>query len=163
GVAAFLAVTTSSADAGLKIGVVNLQAALLQTEEGRNASNTMKRYMERRQGDLNRRQKRLAREEEELRRQAGFLSRASFQRRYEHYQQRMLKTQNKFVDYNKQLQQKQAQMLGPMTQKMVAVVTKVATAGGYDLVIDQSAVPYARGDLNLTDLVVQRYNSAAGK
>lgn len=159
--AAFLGVTTSSAQ-GTKIAAVNLQGALIQTEDGRSASATMKRYMDRRQAELDRRQRSLAREEKELRRQLKVLSRESFQRRYEHYQRRVLKVQSKFVEYNQQLQQKQANMMQPMTQKMFGVIRKAASRRGFDIVIDRAAAPYVRGDLDLTDLVVQMYNSGGG-
>ena len=159
--AVFFGVTTSSAE-GTKIAAVNLQGALLQTEDGRSASATMKRFMDRRQGDLDQRQRKLAKEEKELRKQLRVLSRESFQRRYEHYQRRVLKVQTKFVEYNKQLQQKQSNMMSPMTQKMFSVIRKAASRRGVDMVIDRAAAPFVRGDLDLTDLVVQMYNSGGG-
>jgi len=42
---------------------------------------------------------------------------------------------------------------------MIAIITKVAREKGYDLVIDKRAAPYARPDLDVTDRVVQMYNS----
>jgi outer membrane protein len=42
---------------------------------------------------------------------------------------------------------------------MIGLVTKIARQNGYDLVLDKRAAPYARPDLDLTDRVVQMYNS----
>ena len=159
--AAFFMVTASAAD-GTKVGAVDLQGALLQTSDGMSAQATMKRYMDRSQGDLDRRQKRLKSEEESLRRQMRFLSRASFQKRYEHYQQRMVKAQTKYIEYNKRLQKKQAEFMQPMMKKLFGVVRRAATRRGFDIIVDRQAAPYVRADLDLTDLVVQMYNGGGG-
>ena len=53
-------------------------------------------------------------------------------------------------------------MMNPITQKLFAAVRKVALRKGYDIVVDRAAVPYARSDLDLTDLVVQVYNGGGG-
>ncbi|MEM1030477.1 MAG: OmpH family outer membrane protein [Myxococcota bacterium] len=161
GAAVFFAVTAAAAD-GTKVGVVDLQGAMLQTSDGMSAQASMKRYMDRRQGDLDRRQKRLKSEEIDLRRQMRFLSRQAFQKRYEHYQQRMVKAQTKYIEYNKQLQKKQAEFMQPMMQKLLGVVRRAASRRGFDIVIDRQAAPYVRADLDLTDLVVQMYNSGGG-
>jgi outer membrane protein len=74
---------------------------------------------------------------------------------------RMVAVQTKYMEYNKALQKKQADMMNPITQKLFAAVRKVALRKGYDIVVDRAAVPYARSDLDLTDLVVQVYDGGS--
>ncbi len=159
--AAFFIVTTSAAQ-GTKIGVVDLQGALLQTEDGMSAANTLKSYTIKRQSDLDRRQKDLQDEQEDLQKQARILSRRALQLRTEHWQRRMVEVQTKFIEYNKQLQKKQADMMNPIMQKLFGVIRRVASKRGFDIVVDRAAVPYARADLDLTDIVVQTYNGGGG-
>jgi len=163
-VAVLLLVTalTGDARAQTNVAVVDLQQCVMKTEDGLSAQATLKRMFDARQNDLNRRQKELLVERDSIERQARILSRKAFQRRMEHWQQRMVEVQTKFVDYNKELQTKQAQMTAPIVQKMLAIIKRIATQRGYDMVIDKQAVPYARGDLDLSDAVVQMYNSGAG-
>lgn len=160
GVAMFLVVATASAQT--KIGVVDLQGALMRTDEGMSAAASLRGYTQSRQQDLDRRQKSLAKEEGELRRQARVLSRGALQRRTEHWQRRMVEVQTKYIEYNKSLQKKQADMMNPITKKLFAAVRKAALRKGFDVVVDRAAVPYARSDLDLTDLVVQIYNGGGG-
>jgi outer membrane protein len=160
-VAAFLVVSTASAQ-GTKIAVVDLQGALLQTQDGMSAAATLKNYTVRRQTDLDRLQSDLQKEQVDLQKQERLLSVKSIQKRYEHWQRRMVKTQTKFVEYNKQLQKKQAGMMQPIMQKLFGVIRRAASKKGYDIVVDRAAVPYARADLDITDLVVQMYNSGGG-
>jgi outer membrane protein len=159
--AAFCVVSSASAQ-GTKIAVVDLQGALLQTEDGMSAAATLKNYTVKRQADLDKRQTDLQREQEDLRKQERLLSTKSIQKRYEHWQRRMVDTQTKFLEYNKQLQQKQAGMMQPMMQKLFGVIRRAAAKKGVDIVVDRAAVPYARADLDLTDMVVQMYNSGGG-
>jgi outer membrane protein len=154
--AAFLVVGTAAAQT--KIAVVDLQGALLQTEDGMQAAATLKNYTTKRQHDLDTRQQELSNEQEDLRKQSRVLSRKSFQRRTEHWQRRMLETQTKFIEYNKQLQKKQSDMMAPIMRKLFKVVRRAASNRGFDIVIDKAAVPYSRSDLDLTELVVQMYN-----
>ncbi|HHH27036.1 MAG TPA: OmpH family outer membrane protein [Polyangiaceae bacterium] len=159
--AAFLFVSTSAAD-GTKVGTIDLQGALLQTEDGMSAAATLKNYTQKRQGDLDGRQRALQKEQDDLQKQSRVLSRAALMRRTEHWQRRMVEVQTKFIEYNKQLQQKQAEFMQPIMQKLFGVVRRVASAKGFDIVVDKAAVPYSRADLDITDMVVQKYNASGG-
>lgn len=159
-VATFLVVATAAAET--KIAVVDLQGALMRTDDGMSAAASLRGFSQSRQADLDKRQKNLAKEEGELRKQAMVLSRGSLQRRSEHWQRRMVEVQTKYIEYNKALQKKQADMMNPITKKLFGAVRKAALRKGFDLVVDRAAVPYARSDLDLTDLVVQIYNGGGG-
>lgn len=150
------------ASADTKIAVVDMQGAMMQTEDGLRAQATIKKFFDRRQQELDRRQEQLKRERGELERQARVLSRRALQRRMEHWQRRMVEVQTLFVEYNRELQKKQAEMTQPIIRKMFGVVRRIARRRGIDVVVDKTAVPYARPDLNLTDMVVQMYNTGGG-
>ena len=158
---AFLAVVTfvNTAFAETKVATVDLQRALLQTEEGMRAAATLQNFTKKRQGELDGLQESLQNEQDDLRKQAAILSRGAFQRRTEHWQRRMLDVQTRFIQYNKELTGKQQELTGPIMQKMFGAVRRVAGRKGFDLVVDKSAVPFARSDLDLTDMVVQTFNA----
>ena len=62
------------------------------------------------------------------------------------------------VTYNQELQKKQAELTQPIIEKTMRIIRRIATSGGYDMVVDKQAVPYSRSDLDLTDRVIQMYN-----
>jgi outer membrane protein len=74
----------------------------------------------------------------------------------------MAELQAVFVEYNKELQKKQGEVTQPIFQKTMGIIRKLATAGGYDIVVDKQAVPYHRTDIDLTDKVITEYNQSAG-
>jgi len=149
---------TSDARAETRIGVVNVQYAVTQTEDGIRARNTFKKLFDKRQQDLDARQTDLARMREDIERQARVLSREAFTRRMEDWQKRMVDLQTLFVEHNKELQKKQAELTNPMMKKMIGIIGRIAKKSGYDVIVDATAVPYVRPDLDLTDQVIQMYN-----
>jgi outer membrane protein len=141
------------------VAVVDLQGAVMQTEEGIKAQAQLKKLLDKRQVDLDAKQTSLARMRADIERQARFLSREALTKRMEVWQKEMLSLQGSFVDYNKELEKRQSELTAPIIQRMIALVTKIARQNGYDLVLDKRAAPYARPDLDLTDRVVQMYNA----
>mgnify|MGYP002624726574 CR=1 FL=1 len=147
------------AEGGTKIAVVDLQGAVMQTEDGIRAQATLKKIFDRRQQELDRKQGDLAKMRQDIERQAKILSRDALARRMEFWQRDMVDLQTVFVDYNKELSKKQSELTAPIIKRMVAIIGKVARQQGHDLVIDRQAAPYARPDLDLTDKVVAMYNA----
>jgi len=147
------------AHAESKIAVVDVQQAVMQTEDGIRAQATLKKLFDKRQKELDGKQEELGRAREDIERQARVLSREALARRMEDWQRRMVELQTVFVDYNKELQKKQSELTGPILKKMIGIIARLAKKSGYELIIDRSATPYARPDLDLTEQVVQMYNS----
>ncbi|MDI1436781.1 MULTISPECIES: OmpH family outer membrane protein [Polyangium] len=156
---ALVSLAPGSASAENKIAVVDVQQAVMQTEDGIRAQGTLKKLFDKRQKELDAKQEELQRAREDIERQARVLSREALARRMEDWQRRMVELQTSFVDYNKELQKKQGDLTGPILRKMMGIITRLAKKNGYELILDRSATPYARPDLDLTEQVVQMYNS----
>ncbi|MBK6515397.1 MAG: OmpH family outer membrane protein [Polyangiaceae bacterium] len=139
--------------------VIDLRGAVAQTEDGIRAQAQLKKLLDRRQHELDGKQTALARLRGDIERQSRFLSREALTRRMEMWQKEMIGLQSVFVDYNKELEKKQAELTGPILARMVALITKLARQNGYDIVIDKQVVPYTRPDLDITDRIVQMYNA----
>jgi outer membrane protein len=149
----------SSQGAEAKIVVVDFQRAMLATEDGIRAQGSMKKRFDKRQQELDGKQTELARVHEEIEKQARVLSREAVQRRVEDWQQQMVKLQTVYLEYQKELQKMQGELIGPINRKMMGVVGRLAKKNGYELVLDKSSTPYVRPDLDLTEQVIQMYNA----
>jgi len=147
------------AAAQARIGIVDLQHAVMQTEDGIRAQATLKKLFDKRQQDLDAKQNELQRAREDIERQSRVLSREALQKRMEDWQRQMVELQTVFVDYNKELQKKQNELTAPVIKKMMTVVSRLAKKQGFELIIDKQAAPYARPDLDLTEQIIQLYNS----
>jgi outer membrane protein len=142
-----------------RIAIVDVQRAVMATEDGIRAQATMKKRFDKRQQELDAKQAELAKVHDEIERQARVISREAVQRRIEDWQQQMLKLQTVYVEYQKELQKMQGELIGPVIKKMTGVIARLAKKNGYELILDKQAAPYVRQDLDLTDQVIQLYNA----
>src|SRR5215831_4499289 len=147
------------ARAEMKIAVVAVQQAVMQTEEGIRAQATLKKLFDKRQLDIDAKQTELQKAHEDIEKQSRFLSREAFQKRVEDWQRRMLELQNVFIEYQKELAKKEDELKTPIIKKMIGILSRLAKKNGYDMILDKQAAPFVRQDLELTEQVVQMYNS----
>jgi|HubBroStandDraft_6_1064221.scaffolds.fasta_scaffold123929_2 outer membrane protein len=150
---------TPAGAADARIAVIDVQRAVMATEDGIRAQATLKKTFDRRQADLDAKQNDLAKAKLDIEKQARVVSREAVQKRMEDWQRRMVELQTVFVEYNKELQQKQAELTAPIVKKMMAVIARVAKKSGFEVIIDRQAAPYVRADLDLTEQVIQLYNA----
>ncbi len=150
---------SGTARAESKIAVVDVQRAVMATEDGIRAQGTLKKVFDKRQQELDGKQTELQRARDDIEKQSRILSREALQKRMEDWQRRMVELQTVFVDYNKELQKRQGDLTGPIIKKMIGVISRLAKKNGYELILDKQAAPYARPDLDLTEQVVQIYNT----
>jgi outer membrane protein len=134
----------------------------MATEEGIRAQATLKKVFDKRQADLDAKQNELKKQQDDIEKQSRVVSREVLQKRMEDWQKRMLQLQNDFVEYNKELQKRQAELTQPIIRKVVETIARLAKKNGYEVVIDKQAAPYVRNDLEVTDQVIQLYNSGGG-
>jgi outer membrane protein len=157
----FIGLASPSALAQLKFAVVDVQRAVMETEDGLRASATLKKFFDKRQQELDAKQNELQKQREEIEKQSKVLSQQALQKRMEDWQKQMLELQTVFVEYNKELQKKQGELTQPIYGKIMGLLRRVATQDGYDAILEKQAVPYMRNDLDLTDKIIQMYNSGA--
>jgi len=157
----FVGLSSSSALAQLKFAVVDVQRAVMETEDGLRASATLKKFFDKRQQELDAKQNELQKQREEIEKQSKVLSQQALQKRMEEWQKQMLELQTVFVEYNKELQKKQGELTQPIYGKIMGLLRRLATQDGYDAILEKQAVPYMRNDLDLTDKIIQMYNSGA--
>jgi len=161
---AMLVVTASlfagtAARAEVRVAVIDVQRAVMQTEDGLRAQANLKKLFDSRQQELNRKQNELGKQKEEIEKQSKVLSKEALTKRVDDWQKQMNELQTVFMEYNKELEKKQKEITDPIFEKVLMIVKRLATTENYDLVVDRNTVAYVRGDLDLTDKCIQIYNS----
>ncbi|XXX81292.1 OmpH family outer membrane protein [Sorangium sp. So ce134] len=153
--------SSAPASAQSKIAVVDVRRAMLETEEGLRVQATLKKLFDSRQVELDTKQRALADERDKLDKeaQAGKTPKDALQRRFETWQRQAAELQATMVDYQREMQRKESELTTPILQKVLGLLRRLAAQEGYDLILDKSAAPYYRADLELTDRAIQMYNS----
>jgi outer membrane protein len=158
--AALVSLFGTTASAQMKMAVVDVQRAVMQSEDGMRAQATLKKVFDSRQQELNKRQTDLQKQKEEIDKQKTVLSQAALQKKADDWQKEMVELQQTFVEYNKELEKKQKELTDPIFERVLGAIKRIAGTDGYDLIVDRATVAFARGDLDLTDRVIQISNGS---
>jgi outer membrane protein len=158
--AALVSLFGTTASAQMKMAVVDVQRAVMQSEDGMRAQATLKKVFDSRQQELNKRQTDLQKQKEEIDKQKTVLSQAALQKKVDDWQKEMVELQQTFVEYNKELEKKQKELTDPIFERVLGAIKRIAGTDGYDLIVDRATVAFARGDLDLTDRVIQISNGS---
>lgn len=154
----------AAAPAPSKIAVISLQAAILGTAEGKQASEEIRAQFAPRQTELTNLQKQI----EDIQRQAqagtNTLSdeaKARLQQQYTTLSRRYQRETQDLQDDGNDANQAAVNKIG---QKMMSVLDKFAKANGYSVVIDESAqntpVVYAANQVDITQQIIKLYDDA---
>jgi outer membrane protein len=160
GLAALLLWGTAAQDEALKIGVVDVDQAIMSTEEGKAAREEFGRKEREANAQLQPEMDRYKGLEEDLKAKRFVLSDdALYQKQLDLVEMRN-KIENKAKELQGQLEVDKRRLLGPIFQKLDEIVKQVGTEQGFTLII-RSGSPvflYTREALDITSVIIERYN-----
>ena len=157
---ALLAWGTAAQDEAIKIGIVDIEQAISSTDEGKAAREEFARKQREAESALQPMLDRYRELEEDLKAKKFVLTDdALFQKQLDLAEMRNL-IQNKGKELEGQLQLDQKRLEGPLTAKLVEIITDVGKTQGFTLILRRGTpgVLYTREALDVTDLIIKRYN-----
>lgn len=152
----------SQAEAQDKIGVVDLQRALNEVEEGAKAKATLKREFDEKQKTLDAKQNELKKAKEELDAQVTMMTPEKKAERVGELQRKLLEVQQLYMSLQQDLSKREAEATAAIFQKMGIILKDMGEEQGYYAIIERSAVPYFRPSLDVTNELIRRYNDSYG-
>jgi outer membrane protein len=74
-----------------------------------------------------------------------------------------MELQNEYVQYQEELQSKEAELTQKILEKMQAILRRIGQTEDYTLIIEanEGGVVWVPSNLDLTDVLIQRYNKQA--
>ncbi|HEY4683378.1 MAG TPA: OmpH family outer membrane protein [Candidatus Acidoferrales bacterium] len=155
--------TAAAPAPGTKVGIINIQLAIINVADGKKAAADLQSQFAPRRQQLDNLRKELAELRERLQAQERTLSdeaRADLARQIE----------SKTREFNflgeglqKESQDAEGEVVRRIGQKMMAVIDKYSREHGYSLILDvssqQTPVIYAATQLNITDDIIQIYDT----
>ena len=146
-----------------KVAVVDLQRALMETEDGRRAKRRLETLFKRRQKSLDAAQNKMKSLKEDIERQqkAGVITDEALQRRVEEFQKSYMELQTQYAEYQRELAAKEAELTSEILERMQQILRRIGQAEGYTLIVEanEGGVVWVPGNLDLTDQLIQQYNS----
>ena len=153
-----IALFSSVASAQLKVGVVNVQKALSDTDELKKSQADLAKKYEPRQAEMDKIQKDLEQIDTQL--NSGKLN-AQAQGELQAQGTRRQRDQQRLQDdMQADLDKDRQDILSKMSAKMQDVINKLADAKGLDMIVEASQTLYSKPALDLTADATAAYNKA---
>ena len=159
---------TPAAEPGAsRIGIINIQQAIIATNEGQRDMEALQKRFEPRQAELQKLNSEVEDLKKQLQTQGDKLNddaRVNLQKNLDSKQKTL---QRNLEDAQNDAQQQQGELFNRIGQKMMGVLEKYAKSNGYSLIVDVSSPqsPVLWADLQKTDVtkaIVDAYNAQSG-
>lgn len=152
---------TTSSPSALRVAVVDVQLAILQTDEGKAAKTKLEKDVVQKRQDLVNQQNQLKKMQEEFQAQQAVLSDADKQAKEKDFQTKVQAFQQSQMKFEQEARQKEASELQKIFQNIQTEIQKISKERGYDMVFDKSAsvLLFAKNASDITADVVKMYNT----
>jgi outer membrane protein len=155
---------TSAASVPTKVGVINMQAAITGTAEGKEAAAELQSQFAPRQTDLQNLQKQAEDDQSRLRTGQSTLSEEEQARLSAEYTKITRTLQRKSQDAQDDFNEAQQEIVNRIGRKMVDILNKYAKDGGYAVVLDSSSqqtpILYEANQIDVTQDIIRLYDQA---
>ena len=145
-----------------KVAVMDQQAVIVQSKAGKRALEELKAYSTTRQKIINADDQELKELEQTI--QDGKLTDSARQEKQGQFQAKLEAYQRRLGDFNREIQQKQREMVAEYSKKVQVAAQAVGEKNGYVAIIDKGnetmmkIVLYHQPALDLTDQVVKEFD-----
>ncbi|HVZ74213.1 MAG TPA: OmpH family outer membrane protein [Polyangia bacterium] len=166
-VALFLAVSlvgTKVFAEELKLGYVDLQRALSETDDGRKAKANLKKIFDQKQKELDEQQEDIKKAIDDLDKKRTLLPADKVHDKEVEIQGRMQKVQQAYLRHQQDLQAKEQEATSKIFERMNKILGKIAIAENFTMILDktQGGIVFAKPHLDLTNDLIRRYNNGEG-
>jgi outer membrane protein len=155
---ALLAARAARAEAGLKIGYVDVQRAIEEVEEGKALRTRLSGELDSRRAQLQQKKTSLEKMNADYEKQAPVMNDEAKRKKQEELQKAYLEAQQSAGQMQQELSEKEREGLQAISKRIVQIVGEVSEREGFSFVIDKSVLLYAPAALDVTNEVVRRYN-----
>jgi len=148
-----------------KVGVINLQSAIVSTKDGQKAADDIQARFNPKKADLDRRQGDITQLQDQLNRGRNTLSEEAHQKLVREIDQKTKSLNRDTEDARAELDQEEQKIMNELGSRIVAVIDKYAKDNGYAMILDvsspQTPVMFASNSIDITRDVIELYDKNA--
>lgn len=143
-----------------KIGFVNVEEVLTNSDIGKAAGEEIKKSYEKTKKNIQDKEKELQKLKDELEKQRPVLTEKAMKDKEQAYQKKFRDYQDLVKDANEDIQGRRQEFLGKNVPEIMKIVSSIGEKEGYTLILDLSnpTIAYSAKDNNLTQRVTQEFN-----
>ena len=155
--------STATGAAGEKVGIVSIQDAIANTNEGKKEMDALQQKFAPRQAALQAQNDEVENLKKQLQAQGDKLSEEERSNRVRIASEKQKTLQRNYEDFQNEVQQAEQEILNRLGKKMLTVLEKYAKDNGYSVVMDvsnpQTPVLFANPASNMTKGLIDAYNA----
>ena len=160
--AVFMLWGSSALAEDLKLGYVDMQRALNETEDGRKAKANLKKVFDQKQKELDEQQQQLKKDVEDLEKKRTLLPPDKLREKEAELQSRMQKVQQTYLRHQQDLSGKEQEATAKIFERMQKIIAKIAATENFSMIMDKAGLVFAKPHLDLTNELIRRYNAGEG-
>jgi len=155
----------AQAPAANKVGVIQIQSAIVSTRDGQKAVAELESRMAPRKGDLEKKQNEIRELQEKLQRGGNAMADSAKQDLTRNIDQRTKSYNREMEDAQAEFQEQQRKLLDDLGQRMMKVIDGYAQTHGYTVILDVSnqntPVLYASNGVDITRDIIDMYDKTS--
>lgn len=150
----------ATSETTVKIGVVDLNRALNEVNEGKKAKADLEKEFKAKKGELDSIKNEIESLRQTLEKKSAILSAEALKDERENYQRKFIEYQQKAKDYTEKLAMEEGETTSKIIGKLRAVVETIAKKEGYTFVFEKSqgGVVYGPTSADITNDLIKQYN-----
>jgi outer membrane protein len=165
GLASLAPMAVAQTPAPTKVAVIDIQAAIAQTNDGKKAGADMKTKFTPKQDELQKKQRDIEALQDQLRKGQNTLSEDNRQKMMRDIDQKSNNLKRDGDDFNQDVQTETQRIMGDLYPKMITVLNKYATDNGYAVVLDyssqQTPILFAATSVDITKDIIAIYDKTS--
>lgn len=158
-------VLSAAAQSPGKVGVINIQSAIVSTKDGQKAASDIQTRFSPKKGELDKRQADISQLQDQLNRGRNTLSEEARQNLVREIDQKTKSLNRDTEDARAELDQEEQKIMGELGGRIMSVIDKYAKENGYNLILDvsnpQTPVLYASNTIDITKDIIDLYDKNA--
>ena len=141
-----------------KVAAVDLQRALDESEAGKKAKADLEYLRVSKQSVIDEKGKAIDKLKTEIEKQASVLS-AEARKTKEDELEKMIRDYQRIVqDSQSELKKKETELTNMIIREIIELIENTGEEEGYTFIIEKGTVPYSNKNIDITDLIIKKYN-----
>ena len=144
----------------IKVGVVDRQRAISETDEGKRAVEGLKKVFDQKQKELSEQEAAFKKDRDDLEKKRTLLPADKQREKDMELQARAEKLQQTLMRHQQDLQNREQEALSKIAERMDRVIKNIGSDQNFTIILDKAVVHYAKPQLDVTNEVIRRCNAA---
>ena len=158
-----LSVSFASAQERIKIGYVDVQRVIAESQAGKRAKDRFQAQVKKAEADVQKERQDIERLKSDLDKKGQLVKEEERRNMEADLQKRSVNLQRTMNDYQQDLRQKESAMMSDILKELEQIVNEVGKAEKFTLIFERSQIIYSDQGIDITSKVIESYNSRAKK